>query len=271
MLKRTGYICLLLLIPCYLTVCNREKFIHPDFTITEVMMKEQLEGVSDPVIKENILSQDKEFLDSMKILLALPGDFLILVDKNHGLPGDYEPQDLVSLNDYPVNVTKKSMYVQRDIIHGLLAMIDAAHSEDVDLIIASAYRSLAAQEGLFNYWARIVGPEQAARGSAWPGHSQHHLGTTLDFHPIDPVFKDTEAGKWLLSHASEYGFSLSYPDGYEHITGYIYEPWHYRYVGKEAACVIDKYFLGIQQFFLEFYHNHAWFFREHLKKSPGSG
>lgn len=270
MLKHRSLYSFFLLMLCCLIVCSEEKPIHPDFSITETMMKQRFEELSYPVIKENILAQPVEFLESMKVLLAQPQEFLLLVDKEHSLPETYIPGDLVLLKDYSVKATTETMKVRQVIIDDLLVMIDAAQKEDTELIIASAFRSYTFQDKLFKYWVKVLGMEQAERESAGPGHSQHQLGTTVDFHPIDPVFADKKAGKWLLSHAREYGFSLSYPDGYEQETGYIYEPWHYRYVGKEAVRVIDTYFLGIQQFFLEFYHDHAGFFREHLKKDPGS-
>ncbi|MBN2535200.1 MAG: M15 family metallopeptidase [Spirochaetales bacterium] len=270
MRKMTGLYIFLLLIVCCLYVCTAEKFIHPDFSITETMMKQKIEELSHPLIKEKILAQPGEFLESMRVLFALPGELFLLVDKNHPLPAAYVPGDLVPLKDYPVKITYTSMMVRQVIMNDLLAMISAAKEEGFELTIASAFRSYDTQKNLFNYWAKTVGIEQAKRESARPGYSQHQLGTTVDFHPIDTAFKDTKAGKWLLSYAREYGFSLSYPDGYEEVTGYIYEPWHYRYIGKEATHVIDNYFLGVQQFFLEFCHHHTGFFREHLKKDTGS-
>ena len=250
-------------------MCSSDKYIHPDFTITKDMLTTMLkEKIHQPVLKEitgNILAEPKEFLESMKRLLHEPPEFLILVDKKHGLESTYQPDDLVELVNFPLEVTKDSLTLQQVLMDDLLAMHQAAEDEGIRLIIASTYRSYSYQARVYDYWVGELGREEADRVSARPGHSQHQLGTTLDFHPIDDHFADTEAGKWVLAHASEYGFSLSYPKGYEDVTGYTYEPWHYRYMGKEAVKVIDKYFLGVQQFFLEFFQDNAEFFRENLK------
>jgi D-alanyl-D-alanine carboxypeptidase len=105
---------------------------------------------------------------------------------------------------------------------------------------------------LYNRAVQNYGQEVADRESAQPGKSQHQLGLTLDFSPISDSFAETPAAKWLVQNASRYGWSLSYPDGYEEITGYRWESWHYRYVGKELAAFIDNYFDGIQQYALQF-------------------
>ena len=95
--------------------------------------------------------------------------------------------------------------------------------------------------------------EEAVRTLAPPGHSQHQLGTAIDFGSIDVSFARTPAGQWLLANAWRYGFSLSYPEGQEALTGYSWEPWHYRYVGRAAAGLIQEFFAGRQQEFLSFY------------------
>ena len=92
----------------------------------------------------------------------------------------------------------------------------------------------------------------ADRESAQPRKSQHQLGLILDFAPIDDSFANTSASAWLLRNASRFGWSLSFPDGYEEVTGYRWESWHYRFVGKDLAAFIDKYFDGIQQYALQF-------------------
>jgi len=103
---------------------------------------------------------------------------------------------------------------------------------------------------------KTYGKETADRESAQPGKSQHQLGLVVDFAPIDDAFAKTPASQWLLKNAGSFGFSLSFPDGYENITGYRWESWHYRYVGKDLAAFINKYFEGIQQYALQFIY--AW-------------
>ena len=100
-------------------MCISENYIHPDFKITESMFKEKIEELSDPEIKEAILSEPVDFLDRIKILLSLPRDFFILVDKNHALKNTYKPEDLVMLKDYHVNVTGKTHSVRKVIMNDL--------------------------------------------------------------------------------------------------------------------------------------------------------
>ncbi len=165
-----------------------------------------------------------------------------LVSKQYSLASDYVPPGLESI---PANwvMGGVSGLLRADILEALEPMMDEAWNRDeVDLRIRSAYRSYADQVATFQYWVGAVGEEQARRESAEAGHSEHQLGTTMDF--ADPYngwellesFADSPSGLWLAEHAWEYGFALSYPRDSEEITGYIYEPWHHRYIGVEAAA-----------------------------------
>jgi D-alanyl-D-alanine carboxypeptidase len=131
-------------------------------------------------------------------------------------------------------------------------MAAAAASEGLILTVGSAYRSAAYQAQVYEREVKTYGQEAADRESARPGFSQHQLGLVMDFAPIDDAFAKTPASQWLLRNAGRFGFSLSFPDGYEEVTGYRWESWHYRYVGRDLAAFIDSYFGGIQQYALRF-------------------
>jgi D-alanyl-D-alanine carboxypeptidase len=105
---------------------------------------------------------------------------------------------------------------------------------------------------VYNREVREYGQEAADRESARPGTSQHQTGLVVDFAPIGDEFAKTAASAWLVKNAARFGWSLSFPDGYEQVTGYRWESWHYRYVGKELADFINRYFDGIQQYALQF-------------------
>jgi D-alanyl-D-alanine carboxypeptidase len=126
----------------------------------------------------------------------------------------------------------------------------------VTLSIGSSYRSYTYQVEVYNRLVKTDGQKEADRESAKPGTSQHQLGLAFDFYPIDDSFAQTPACDWVRKNASRFGFSISYPENYEKVTGYRWESWHYRYVGKDLAAFIDKYFDGIQQYALQFIH--AW-------------
>jgi D-alanyl-D-alanine carboxypeptidase len=144
------------------------------------------------------------------------------------------------------------MMLRKAAFDALEEMAAAAQSEGVTLTASSAYRSFNYQRDVYNRIVRQLGQEAADRVSARPGHSQHQLGLVVDFGSIDNSFAETAQGRWIAANASEFGWSLSYPRGYEDITGYSWESWHYRYVGKDLAAFIDRHFDGIQQYALEF-------------------
>ncbi|QTQ11206.1 M15 family metallopeptidase [Treponema parvum] len=198
----------------------------------------------------------EEFLaDLQKVLDADKEGLLVLCDKTHSLGASYVPKDLVTLeqNDaYSVN--RKGLQLRLTAEENLRIMAQAAKKDSVTLLVSSAYRSYDYQRAVYDRLVKLQGREVTDRESARPGTSQHQLGTTVDFGSIDDSFADTKAGRWVNAHASQYGWSLSFPDGYEHVTGYRWESWHFRYIGKEACAFQNKWFGGIQQFMLEFIH-----------------
>jgi zinc D-Ala-D-Ala carboxypeptidase len=178
----------------------------------------------------------------------------VLVDKSNGLSADFVPEELVSLESFagPLVVNREGMLLERRAAEALAEMAEAAAEEGITLDVSSAYRSYDYQTGLFDRHVAQLGVEEASRVSARPGHSQHQLGTAVDFGSITLAFGETEAGKWLAREAWRFGFSLSYPAGAEEITGYSYEPWHFRYIGTDGTLLERTFFAGVQQWMLEF-------------------
>jgi D-alanyl-D-alanine carboxypeptidase len=175
-----------------------------------------------------------------------------LVDKQNPLPKNYAPDDLVKLEEGSYRIKKDDLFLRSSAATALSEMAAAAQANRVILTIASAYRSYNYQIGIYGWNVQQIGKKAADIESASPGFSQHQTGTTVDFSPIHNFFAKTNAGHWLAANASRFGWSLSYPLGYESVTGYRWESWHYRYVGKELAAFIDKYFDGVQQYALQF-------------------
>lgn len=192
-------------------------------------------------------------LDSARAESTERGDLLVLVDKKNALPQDYEPGDLVSLNDFPLATTRKDLRLRKAVMDAVLGMHEAAAAAGVRLVFASSYRSYDYQDGLFKRYAASYGEAEASRFSARPGTSQHQLGTAIDFDPIDDTFATTDAGAWMAANGWRFGFSLSFPAGFEDATGYIWESWHYRYITRPGAILVKDYFGGVQQYFMEFY------------------
>ncbi len=207
-------------------------------------------------VRNRILARPERFLTLMGEILAEPPIFVTLVDKEHALPADYAPADLIRLRDYNVTINRNDLELRKAVMGDLMRMVHASRTDHVELALSSTYRSYAYQKKVFAMNVAQLGLKEAERESAVPGTSQHQLGTTIDFGSITPAFAETAAGRWLASHAWEYGFTMSYPDGYEKLTGYIYEPWHFRYIGIPAATMEHEYFESIQQRLLVFLHDH---------------
>jgi D-alanyl-D-alanine carboxypeptidase len=179
----------------------------------------------------------------------------ILVDKTHPLPERYEPEDLeiLACKSYRAGIAD-IMMLREKAAKALEEMAAAARAEGLILTVSSAYRSYAYQAGSFERWTKRLGLGEAERVSARPGVSQHQLGLAVDFGSISNDFAETGAGYWVKANASRFGWSLSYPREYENLTGYAWESWHYRYVGKDLAAFINTYFDSVQQYALAFLH-----------------
>lgn len=182
---------------------------------------------------------------------------LVLINKQHPIPDDY------TFTLGPIKTIKGEMQCDERIIEDLLAMMQAAYENDgIILGICSPYRDLNWQKVLFNrkikaYMERGMSYMDAYALSSQtvtvPGASEHQIGLAVDmvsdtYQNLDEGFANTDAGIWLKEHCSEYGFILRYPKGKEHITSIEFEPWHFRYVGKEAAAIIMEEEICLEEF-----------------------
>lgn len=202
----------------------------------------------------------QEFLQDLQAVLQSENDFssedlspFYLIDKKHTVSSDYVPKNLIPLKKNELfDIDKNNLSLRPEAYEALKKLAEAALKDGVKLTVSSTYRSYEYQKNLFDYWVSVDGLEEAERESARPGTSQHQLGLALDFAPVDDAFDKTPAGKWVYENASKYGWSLSFPQGYEHVTGYRWECWHFRYIGKPAVDFQKKWFSNIQQFMIEF-------------------
>lgn len=202
---------------------------------------------------EATAAENPAFITDM--LACLSGEKYLrkLVDKQHPLSQDYIPDDLIMLEKGDYMLIRPEP-LRRVALESLNEMSAASRAEGVVLAVSSAYRSYNHQVKVYNRNVRELGKKIADLESAQPGFSQHQTGLVVDFYPVTDSFAKTKAGRWLTANASRFGWSLSFPKGYENITGYKWEGWHYRYVGLDLARFIDNYFEGVQQYALRFLH-----------------
>lgn len=168
-------------------------------------------------------------------------------------PLNWAPTDIV-VADVPAQWSPR---VRAEVAPALVEMFAAAEAEGAGgMQVQSAWRSFETQQGVYADWVARVGESQADLQSARPGHSEHQTGLAVDVSPIpltcalDPCFADTPQGQWLDENAWRFGFILRYPNGKTEITGYVYEPWHLRFVGKELAAELrDRGILTLEEFF----------------------
>ena len=178
---------------------------------------------------------------------------LVLINKQNSIPEDYT---------FQLGTIRGSMQCDKRILEDLLAMLEAAEEDGVNLTICSPYRDLEYQQMLFNrkikrYMNRGMSYMEAYQLSSQavtvPGASEHQIGLALDivcnsYMSLDEGFGDTKAGKWLAANSCRFGFILRYPKGKEDITGIEYEPWHFRYVGAPHAQLMEQNGLCLEEY-----------------------
>lgn len=157
-------------------------------------------------------------------------DGILVVNKTYALPSDYNPG------------------VDPDAQAAFDKMQAAAAKEGLNIYISSGFRSYDYQSGLYDRYVQRSGKAEADRYSARPGHSEHQTGLAFDLNSIDMTFADTDECAWVNKHCAEYGFIIRYPKGSESITGYMYEPWHLRYLGAENAKKVYDSGLTLEEY-----------------------
>lgn len=178
---------------------------------------------------------------------------LVLINKQHPIADDY---------DFKLGTFTSGMRCDERVIEDLLLMMQAAKKDGLNLVVRSPYRTSDHQEDNFNrriksYMRQGLSYMEAYKATSIvitvPGCSEHEVGLAFDitsdsFIELKKGFADTEEGRWLEEHSYEYGFILRYPSGKEYITGIEYEPWHFRYVGREAAATMKDEELCLEEF-----------------------
>ncbi len=184
-------------------------------------------------------------------------DYLMFNSNNDNSVGDYIPEGLVEINGVIATKEGRTICLIEEAASALARMQDDAKKAGLEIVASSGFRSYQTQTTLHNNSSSSTDDDTENDSVAKPGHSEHQLGTTLDMttpeinmQSTSTIFEKTELFKWLNEHADEYGFSMSYPKGGG--TGYIYEPWHWRYLGPIEAKEIKEKGVTIQEYLREF-------------------
>ncbi|WP_438543556.1 M15 family metallopeptidase [Clostridium sp.] len=197
------------------------------FDNTENLVDETLDTISDNNKK---IIQGKFININLSNPLAVSSPLyinnILLVNKDYALPSTFNPGN------------------NKEMLQAFNKMKEAAKKDNISIDIGSSFRSYSYQDNLYKSYVKSVGEKNADKFSAKPGHSEHQTGLTVDIVGSNPTeainskFDNSKEAKWLLLNAHKFGFILRYPKGKEHITGYKYESWHYRYIGVSHS----KYF-----------------------------
>lgn len=158
-------------------------------------------------------------------------DGVLIANKTYSLPSDFIPQD----PEVPVTSQRSTTSLDRTLMSAWRTMQADASSQGLNIYIASAYRSYSYQVNLYNSYVARDGKAAADTYSSRPGNSEHQTGLCFDLNSIDDSFGDTAEGRWVNDNCYKYGFCIRFPKGKDAYTGYQYESWHLRYVGKDLA------------------------------------
>lgn len=235
----------------------KEKAIKEEFKANfsfpfykEVMKEEYLAykektglSLKEAIIHVNIGLNHKFYTNTKE---AKDKGIVTLVNKYNHISKDYIPKDLIQIDN---------LFINKEAYENYLNMKNDMNKEDLNIRIISAYRSYDYQEELYNRYLQKEKQEIVDTYSARPGFSEHHTGLAIDVDNTKLDFNKfylTKEFIWMNDNAYKYGFILRYPKDKENITGYKYEPWHYRYIGKEIASYIKKHNSTFEEYYYEF-------------------
>lgn len=213
----------------------------------ELYLKKHKDLSYEQIVLNVEMNLDREFYSNIS-QVTNPNDTLVLVNKFYKLPNNFEATDLEVLD---------SKYGQTQVLKKIAAkkiaeMIDDAAKENVNLTVISSYRSESKQQNLFNTTKKKYGLTHALNYQAKPGHSEHQTGYAVDLNTTNSNFSKTKEYKWLKDNSYKYGFIERYPKGKSSITGYEYEPWHYRYVGINVSTKIYENNITLEEYLIKY-------------------
>ncbi|WP_342416502.1 M15 family metallopeptidase [Paenibacillus sp. FSL R10-2782] len=217
-------------------------------------------GQADPVMalrSESALQATVEEDGGTAIVTNATSD-TVVVNKKRSLPVGYAPDDLVEPKvPFSFEGPHEKRHMRKEAAEALEKLFDGAKKDGMELRAVSGYRSYKRQVSIFNNNVKTKGQEYASKVSAVPGTSEHQTGLAIDVsspsvgNVLEQSFGASREGEWLEKHAPEYGFIIRYMKDKEDVTGYVYEPWHIRYVGIDIAEDVAKQGMTLEEYFDE--------------------
>lgn len=187
--------------------------------------------------KNNVAEINTKIQELENIINA---QYMVLVNRENKISSEYEPEDLVLAKVEFLSYIE-TRELNKDTAKAVEKMFFAAEKEGIKLLGASGYRSYNVQKNMYDSRVLSMGQERTSQYTAEPGASEHQTGLAIDilgedYQYLDDGFEESESFKWLIDNCYKYGFILRYLKGKEDITGYNYEPWHFRYIGNEVIA-----------------------------------
>ncbi|MDD8049389.1 MAG: M15 family metallopeptidase [Thomasclavelia sp.] len=225
----------------YLKRYNAYKKANPKLSTKDIVTRVNM-GLDQDNWYTNIINQTK------------PNDVDTLVNKVYKLDESYAPSDLVNINTDldSYNSSYKNHQVRKVVYDDFQALRKACKEKGFSLYVVSGYRSTKWQTEIYNHNASVYGTEETDKTCSRPGHSEHTTGLGMDIALDDKKFQDVETHpdyKWFVSKLADYGFIIRYPKDKESLTGYSYECWHIRYLGKSLAKKVTNSSLTYDEYY----------------------
>lgn len=233
----------------YISIINEKYFLKKNFYQYIDYLNKNKKMDTSKIVRNINIHLDKKFYE-LNLNTDITKDTSMLVNKYYLLTKDYVPDDLVNVSQtYSWGSNQKVRKVAYD---AFLDMWEQAKEDGFYLMISSSYRSYEEQEIVYNNYKK-QGTKYADSLAARPGASEHQTGLTLDIfsktNSNRQTFKDSEEAKWLLDNSYKFGFILRYPENLVNVTGYNYEAWHFRYVGKNIATYIHDNNISFDEYY----------------------
>ncbi len=240
-----------------LSLIEQKYYIHNNLErYLAYMDKNKTMDLKDVITMVNV-NRDYEYYEH-EIPADVNKENLLIVNKYYKLSDDFEPKNLVTIsNKYAYDNNQ----ITEEANDAYISMWNAANEDGYKLIVNSSYRNYQDQEDVYDSIKQSKGSSQADKVAARPGHSEHQSGLAIDVFEINNqltgTFKDSPAYQWLQDNAYLYGYIERYPENKEDITGYSFESWHWRYVGKEVAKIIHDEDITYDEYYAYYIENQA--------------